>query len=118
MSEARRRELLALKAYDRVWVDPMGNLLAKVGRGPRLIAIDAHIDTVGLGDRSEWKHDPYKGKVANRIVYGRGAGEPCADASVSAGVTSATGFSSSSIGGAAASRRVASIASKEPTFSG
>ncbi len=70
-----RRELLALKAYDRVWIDPMGNLLAKVGRGSRVIAIDAHVDTVGLGDRSEWKHDPYKGKVADRVVYGRGAGD-------------------------------------------
>jgi putative selenium metabolism hydrolase len=70
-----RAELQRTKAYDRIWTDPMGNLLAKVGRGKRLIAIDAHVDTVGLGDPAEWRHDPYQGKVAKRIVYGRGAGD-------------------------------------------
>lgn len=70
-----RKELTSLKACDKIWVDGFGNLLARVGSGPRLIAIDAHIDTVGLGDPNEWKHDPYKGKVAKGIVYGRGAGD-------------------------------------------
>jgi len=73
--ERIRREMNKLRCFDRVWTDPMGNLLARIGRGPRLIAIDAHVDTVGVGDPSEWKHDPYKGKVAKRIVYGRGAGD-------------------------------------------
>ncbi len=70
-----RKEMKDLGCFERVWTDPMGNLLARVGRGPRLIAIDAHIDTVGVGDPSEWKHDPYAGKNAGGIVYGRGAGD-------------------------------------------
>ena len=37
--------------------------------------IDAHVDTVGVGERSEWKQDPYKGKVADGKVWGRGAGD-------------------------------------------
>ncbi len=56
----------------------MGNLLCwvgKPGKGKKLIAIDAHVDTVGIGDRSEWKHDPYKGKVEEGKVWGRGAGD-------------------------------------------
>ncbi len=69
------RELRSLKAADRVWTDPFGNLLARVGKGPRLIAIDAHVDTVGLGDPKAWKHDPYRGKLADGKVYGRGAGD-------------------------------------------
>ena len=52
-----KREMTKLRCFDRVWTDPMGNLLARVGRGPRLIAIDAHVDTVGIGDPAEWKHD-------------------------------------------------------------
>lgn len=68
-------ELRRLRAYDRVWTDPMGNLLAQVGTGKKLIAIDAHVDTVGLGDPAEWRHDPYRGKVVNRVIYGRGAGD-------------------------------------------
>jgi putative selenium metabolism hydrolase len=53
----------------------LGNLLVQVGSGPRLIAIDAHVDTVGVGNPEEWKHDPFKGKVENGTVFGRGAGD-------------------------------------------
>jgi putative selenium metabolism hydrolase len=73
--ERIRTEMKKTGAFDRIWVDGLGNLLATVGRGPRLIAIDAHVDTVGVGTRSEWKHDPYKGKVADGMVWGRGAGD-------------------------------------------
>ncbi|TWT41059.1 Succinyl-diaminopimelate desuccinylase [Phycisphaerae bacterium RAS1] len=70
-----RRELESCGWFDRVWTDPMGNLLAQLGAGPRLIAIDAHVDTVGIGDRAQWKHDPYQGKLEGGVVYGRGAGD-------------------------------------------
>lgn len=69
------KEMRSTKAFDRIWTDPMGNLFGKLGRGRNVIAIDAHCDTVGIGDREEWKHDPYKGKVANGKVWGRGAGD-------------------------------------------
>ncbi|MFQ5424246.1 MAG: YgeY family selenium metabolism-linked hydrolase [Phycisphaerae bacterium] len=70
-----KREMASTRAFDRVWTDPMGNLFGRLGRGPKIIAIDAHCDTVGIGDRSEWKHDPYKGKIAGGRVWGRGAGD-------------------------------------------
>src|SRR5436190_5064789 len=73
--ERIRQEVEKLGAADKVWVDGLGNLLVQVGSGPRLIAIDAHVDTVGVGNPDEWKHDPFKGKVENGIVYGRGAGD-------------------------------------------
>jgi putative selenium metabolism hydrolase len=69
------KELKATGAYDKIWRDGLGNLLAQVGKGPRLLAIDAHVDTVGVEPRHEWKHDPYKGKVADGMVWGRGAGD-------------------------------------------
>ncbi len=73
-----RKEMQSTKAFDKIWVDKMGNLLGmigKPGKGKKLLAIDAHVDTVGVGDRSEWKHDPYKGKIADGKVWGRGAGD-------------------------------------------
>lgn len=76
--ERIRKEMEATGAFDRIWVDKMGNLLGSVGRrrrGKKLLAIDAHVDTVGVGRRSEWKHDPYRGKVAGGRVWGRGAGD-------------------------------------------
>ncbi len=62
-------------AFDSLKVDGLGNLHARIGKGKRLIAIDAHVDTVGVGRREEWAHDPYKGKVADGRVWGRGAGD-------------------------------------------
>lgn len=70
-----RQEVTKLRTADKVWVDGLGNLLVRVGNGPRLIAMDAHIDTVGVGNPKEWKHDPFKGKVADGKVWGRGAGD-------------------------------------------
>ena len=70
-----KKEMLATKAFDRVYADPMGNIYGKLGHGKTIIAIDAHCDTVGIGNRAEWKHDPYKGKVAGGKVWGRGAGD-------------------------------------------
>jgi putative selenium metabolism hydrolase len=70
-----KNEVEKLGAADKVWIDGLGNLLVQVGTGPRLIAIDAHVDTVGVGNPAEWKHDPFKGKVEKGIVYGRGAGD-------------------------------------------
>lgn len=70
-----RQEVERLGFADKVWVDGIGNLLVQIGAGPRLIAIDAHVDTVGLGNEKEWKHDPFKGKVEKGVVWGRGAGD-------------------------------------------
>jgi len=73
--ERIRAELEATGAYDEIRTDGMGNLHARLGSGPVLIAIDAHIDTVGVEPRSEWAHDPYKGKLTDTHVFGRGAGD-------------------------------------------
>jgi putative selenium metabolism hydrolase len=70
-----RRELTATRAFDSVRVDGMGNLHARIGNGGKLVAIDAHVDTVGIGKRDEWKHDPYRGKQTRTHVFGRGAGD-------------------------------------------
>ena len=61
--------------FDRVEIDPMGNVLGYIGSGSHLIAMDAHIDTVGIGNRENWSHDPYKGYEDDEIIYGRGASD-------------------------------------------
>jgi putative selenium metabolism hydrolase len=58
-----------------VKIDALGNVLGRIGHGKRVIAIDAHVDTVGVSDRAAWAHDPYEGKVADGFVWGRGAGD-------------------------------------------
>ena len=61
--------------FDQVVVDPMGNVLGTMGTGEKLIAFDAHIDTVGVGNRDNWKFDPYKGYENETEIGGRGASD-------------------------------------------
>lgn len=70
-----REEIEKVGGFDEVRIDGLGNLIARIGNGPRVIAIDAHVDTVGVGTPEEWAHDPYEGKVADGMVWGRGAGD-------------------------------------------
>lgn len=59
--------------FDEVRFDKMGNILGRIGSGPRVIVYDSHIDTVGVGDPTEWEWDPFVGKVEDDILYARGA---------------------------------------------
>jgi putative selenium metabolism hydrolase len=61
--------------FDEIHIDAMGNIRGRVGSGKRIIAMDAHIDTVGVGDPAAWKWDPYQGKLENGIIWGRGASD-------------------------------------------
>ncbi len=61
--------------FDKVEIDPMGNVLGYIGHGPHLIAMDAHIDTVGVGNRANWTFDPYEGMEDHEIIGGRGASD-------------------------------------------
>ena len=61
--------------FDRVTTDPMGNVFGYIGTGQHLIAMDAHIDTVGVGNKDNWKFDPYEGFEDDEIVIGRGASD-------------------------------------------
>lgn len=66
-----RREMEAA-GFDEVRVDGLGSIIGRVGHGPRLIAFDAHIDTVYAGDTAQWSFDPFTPKVAGGKVWGRG----------------------------------------------
>jgi len=61
--------------YDRVEVDGLGNVIGWMGDGERIVAIDSHVDTVGIGNRENWTHDPYEGYETDEIIYGRGASD-------------------------------------------
>ncbi|MCH8929129.1 MAG: YgeY family selenium metabolism-linked hydrolase [Candidatus Marinimicrobia bacterium] len=61
--------------YDEVRIDSFGNVIGKLGDGNKIILYDSHMDTVGIGDPDSWSHDPYKGKVEDGIIYGRGTGD-------------------------------------------
>ncbi len=41
--------------FDKVEVDGLGNVIGWMGEGDKIIAIDSHIDTVGIGNINNWK---------------------------------------------------------------
>ena len=71
----RIREEMMRVGFDEVTVDPMGNLLGRMGSGPFVIALDGHSDTVDTGDLSLWDRDPHSGDIEDGILYGRGASD-------------------------------------------
>ncbi|MBT9157266.1 MAG: putative succinyl-diaminopimelate desuccinylase [Firmicutes bacterium] len=72
---ARIAEEMRHLDFDKVEVDTMGNVLGWLGQGEKLIAFDAHIDTVGVGEMSNWTFDPYEGCETETTVGGRGASD-------------------------------------------
>ncbi len=58
--------------FDEVRLDGLGSVLGRVGNGKRLMAVDAHIDTVDQGNLANWSEDPFSGRIADGWVYGRG----------------------------------------------
>lgn len=71
----RIAEEMEMLGFDKVEIDGMGNILGYMGTGKTLIGYDAHIDTVGLGELSNWNFDPYKGYETDEEIGGRGASD-------------------------------------------
>lgn len=67
-------EMKAL-GFNKVEIDPMGNVLGYMGTGDTLIAYDAHIDTVGIGNIENWEFDPYEGFESDTEIGGRGTSD-------------------------------------------
>lgn len=61
--------------FDEAGIDAMGNVIGYAGTGKALIAFDSHIDTVGIGNRNNWKFDPYEGFETNAEIGGRGSSD-------------------------------------------
>jgi len=61
--------------FDDVRIDRMGNIIGRIGSGKHVIAMDAHIDTVGIGERANWHFDPYEGTETADEIGGRGASD-------------------------------------------
>ncbi|MCG8508597.1 MAG: YgeY family selenium metabolism-linked hydrolase [Rhodospirillales bacterium] len=71
----RIKQEMETVGFDSVEIDPMGNVIGRIGHGSRVIAMDAHIDTVGVGNRDNWEFDPYEGFEDDECIGGRGASD-------------------------------------------
>lgn len=71
----RIKEEMEKVGFDKVEIDKMGNILGYIGNGKHIVAMDAHIDTVGVGDTNLWKYNPYEGYEDDKIILGRGGSD-------------------------------------------
>lgn len=71
----RIKEEMIKVGFDKVEIDPQGNILGYMGHGKHLIAMDAHIDTVGVGNMDNWEFDPYLGFEDEEKIGGRGGSD-------------------------------------------
>jgi putative selenium metabolism hydrolase len=60
---------------DEVRVDSFGNVIARLGSNKPVIAIDAHVDTVDIGQLNLWDFEPFSGEIKDNKVLGRGASD-------------------------------------------
>lgn len=61
--------------FDEVRIDGLGSIIGRIGGGKTIIAMDAHIDTVDVGNPSLWDFDPHKSFIKDGRVWGRGAAD-------------------------------------------
>nr|MEE4267433.1 YgeY family selenium metabolism-linked hydrolase [Candidatus Krumholzibacteria bacterium] len=71
----RIKEEMEKVGFDKVEIDGLGNIHGTIGHGPTVIAYDAHIDTVGVGNLDNWEYDPYEGAEDDEIIIGRGTSD-------------------------------------------
>jgi succinyl-diaminopimelate desuccinylase len=54
-------------------VDGLENIIASIGEGAPHLVFNAHVDTVGVGDRADWRTDPFALTAGGDRLYGLGA---------------------------------------------
>jgi putative selenium metabolism hydrolase len=58
--------------FDEVLIDGIGNVIGRIGKGKKILAIDGHMDTVDVGNIDNWSFDPFSGEIKDGFVHGRG----------------------------------------------
>jgi putative selenium metabolism hydrolase len=59
-----------------VRVDRIGNVIGRIGSGGgRKLALNGHMDTVGVSDPTAWNRDPFGAEIENSVLFGLGAAD-------------------------------------------
>jgi putative selenium metabolism hydrolase len=70
------RSVMERLGYDRVWIDAVGNVVGLIkGNGSGTILLEGHLDTVGIGNRADWRFDPHGAVMEAGRMYGRGTSD-------------------------------------------
>ena len=70
--QAELKRQMEEAGFDEVRIDGLGNVIGRIGNGKRILAIDGHMDTVGIGNMDNWTFEPLSGEIRDGWVLGRG----------------------------------------------
>lgn len=70
---AKIKGMMEEAGFDEVRIDGLGNVIGRIGNGPKVIAFDGHVDTVDLGNLENWDFNPLGGEIKDEYVHGRGS---------------------------------------------
>ncbi|MDL2263779.1 YgeY family selenium metabolism-linked hydrolase [Synergistaceae bacterium OttesenSCG-928-I11] len=59
--------------YDEAFIDSTGNVVGRIGNGPKIVHFDSHMDTVQVNDPETWRVPPFSGKIVDGYLWGRGS---------------------------------------------
>ena len=59
--------------FDQAEIDATGNVVGRMGSGPKIIHFDGHMDTVQVNDGPEWQQPPFSGQIVDGQLWGRGS---------------------------------------------
>jgi putative selenium metabolism hydrolase len=68
-------KMMAAIGFDDIRIDGLGNLIGRMGGGPRTLAFDAHLDVVRPGDPGLWRDDPFTPRIEGGQIWGRGTAD-------------------------------------------
>ena len=72
--ELLKEKKIDVERYERSGKKERPNIVSFVNKGEKpLFSFNGHIDTVPIGNRAAWEHDPYKPYTKNGNLFGRGA---------------------------------------------
>ena len=66
-------ELMERLGYDEAHIDATGNVIGRVGNGPKILQFDGHMDTVRVEDGDLWQVPPFSGELVDGSIWGRGS---------------------------------------------
>ena len=66
-------ELMERLGYDEAHIDATGNVIGRVGNGPKILQFDGHMDTVRVEDGDLWQVPPFSGELVAGSIWGRGS---------------------------------------------
>lgn len=67
----RVKEEMKILKYDEIISDSFGNIIGRIGNGPKVLVFDAHLDVVDV-EGQNWNTDPFIATVKDGKMFGRG----------------------------------------------